>query len=250
MHLTLPPLLIPSRQLIVPTRCPRCGRWRTRRRYAPRDRLRHRLLNASSGVQVSTTGIVIASTGTVVTATTNGDTCCCTTAGSPCSRCSGTTPATWVLSFSSVTTSTTCFGIPTESSAKITTGGSPFSGTFTLTQNGLDPCLWEYSAAYSTYIATFYLNDACSGAGDQTTDSIHVSLFKFSSTQYTIKATLFKSGTAESSIAANLFNGTATGVAGCTSVLSSVTNNLTAYGFLGELAFNLGKDGTVDATPT
>jgi hypothetical protein len=213
--------------------------------------LRPSLLNASSGVQISTTGIVIASTGVVVTATTNGDTCCCGgTTGAPCNRCSGSTPAQWVLSFDNVTTSTSCFIQPTEASAKITTGGSPFSGTFTLTQNAITPCLWEYDAPYSAYIAKFWSNDSCSGTEDFTSDRINISLFKFASTSATIKAYLYPTGQVESDVSAHLFVKTGTVPADCTSTITALANGLTAYAFSGQLDFDLGKDGTVDATPS
>jgi hypothetical protein len=41
-------------------------------------------LNASSGVQISSTGIVVSSAGMVITSTTNGAACCCGTTGVSC----------------------------------------------------------------------------------------------------------------------------------------------------------------------
>jgi hypothetical protein len=94
---------------------------------------------ANSGLQVSSTGLVVSDQGLVVTDVSTGDACCCAGTGAACGGCSGSTPATWALTFNSVALSTSCFHVTGDpGSAKITTG-TTFSGTFTLTQNGTFP---------------------------------------------------------------------------------------------------------------
>jgi hypothetical protein len=202
---------------------------------------------ASSGLQVSSTGLVVSDQGLVVTDVLTGDACCCGATGATCGSCSGSTPATWALTFNSVALSTTCFTDGLTASGKITTG-TTFSGTFTLTQSGSDACFWEYDAAYSAVVAQMWSNLTCAGAAGQTTDRINVGLFK-SAGNIQLGATLYVTGIDTGSVSAHLFEaGIATN--DCCADITGQANGITAYAGHGELEFDLGKDGTVDATPS
>lgn len=172
--MTLPPLALPSRQLIVPTRCPRCGRWRTRRRYAPRDRLRQRLLNVG-GVQISDTGIVVTSTGLLVTdgTETSSATCCCT-GPKLCTACTGNLTVT----FSSVTMAFNGCNVASTGCAagqSSIDGATTFSGTFTLLPiGGAGSCTWRLHQAYTTITASRYPNGSLCGTAIETTGFIFI----------------------------------------------------------------------------
>jgi hypothetical protein len=108
-------ILAPDNRLLIPARCPRCGRFRiprrTRRRFAPRWRSSAPLLN--SGVQIGDSGLVIGDSGVLITDGTeaNADTCCCTGTASPepcaCSNCTNDAnlmACCWRLDLAGITT--------------------------------------------------------------------------------------------------------------------------------------------------
>jgi hypothetical protein len=192
---TLPPLAFPSRQLIVPTRCLRCGRWRTRRRYAPRDRLRQRLLNVGSGLQISSTGIVVTAQGLLVTdgTETSSATCCCTGPtgdGAPCSSCDVTPPAQFDLVFDGLTQCTQCDATAGPHSFRFTAGDP--NGTFRVTQDtgpgGAGPCVWKGDGA-SGFGVKEWASSFCTGTveSDQTgLGPSKIVLTRENSTQFSI----------------------------------------------------------------
>jgi hypothetical protein len=204
---------------------------------------------ANSGLQVSSTGLVVSDQGLVVTDVSTGDACCCAGTGAACGGCSGSTPATWALTFNSVALSTSCFHVTGDpGSAKITTG-TTFSGTFTLTQNGTFPCEWDYDNAYSSVVAEWWgASTTCGGASDYTSDRINISFAKVFG-GFSVTAYLYYSGQPAATVQANLFNGGSSG-SDCCADITAMANGLTTYAGHGELVFDLGKDGNVDATPS
>jgi hypothetical protein len=130
---------------------------------------------ANSGLQVSSTGLVVSDQGLVVTDVSTGDACCCGATGATCGICSGSTPATWALTFGSVALSTACFHVTGDPGSAKITSGTTFSGTFTVTQNGSFPCQWEYDAPYSGVVAEWWsASTTCGGASTYTSDRINV----------------------------------------------------------------------------
>jgi hypothetical protein len=140
LNRTAPDLLAPARSIIVPVRCPRCGKWRvaTRarnpHRYFPRWPTRLRSFNVY-GPQINGAGNpVVNATGDPVLADDAGSAgCCCTSSGTPCSSCaSGTTPIAFTVTVSGITA---CSGF--------TLTPDP-NGTYTCPQDGTDPCSFIY----------------------------------------------------------------------------------------------------------
>jgi hypothetical protein len=242
----------PDRSIIAPARCTRCGRFRipprNRHRYTPRWLRPYSTRNMAAGdVMLDASGnVLLTSDGNVLLSDGSGSPCRCCSAGTPCSACSGTTPATWIVSFSSITLRTTCFNQnPGDgTSAKFTTG-STFSGTFTLTQNGSSPCLWEYDAPYTTNVAKHWSNNTCTDPEVATTERIRITLSKFSG-GFNIHAELYE--TTVGVLVVHLYDGGAT-TDDCAATQSGMSNGITTNSFLGEAEWNLGTGGTASATP-
>jgi hypothetical protein len=205
---------------------------------------------ANSGLQVSSTGLVVSDQGLVVTDVSTGDACCCGATGATCGICSGSTPATWALTFGSVALSTACFHVTGDPGSAKITSGTTFSGTFTVTQNGSFPCQWEYDAPYSGVVAEWWsASTTCGGASTYTSDRINVVMTAAFGGVLSFFVYLYYSGQPAAIVQANLFNGSTSGF-DCCANYTGVANGLTAYAGHGELVFDLGKDGTVDATPS
>jgi hypothetical protein len=197
---------------------------------------------ANSGLQVSSTGLVVSDQGLVVTDVSTGDACCCGATGATCGGCSGSTPATWALTFNSVALSTSCFHVTGDpGSAKITTG-TTFSGTFTLTQNGSFPCEWEYDAATQAWSRSGGASTTCGGASDYTTDRINISIQVFGG--FSASAYLYYSGIRPQPSCRPTCSTAGLSGSDCCADITGRCERPHAYAGHGELVFDLGKDGT------
>jgi hypothetical protein len=192
-------------RIVVPTRCPHCGKWRMPRvrRRTPRTNALRRIfprwrggvpaLNVGSGLQVSSTGLVVSLNGLVVSDGTeaNADTCCCTGGGdgAACGNCDVTPPLQYTLVFDSLTRCSQCDGtggIPAHSFKF--TAGDP-NGTFTVTQDtgsgGAGPCVWVGDGP-STFGVKEWSGNFCSGSveSDETNLPAKITLIRMASGKF------------------------------------------------------------------
>lgn len=118
--------------------------------------------------------------------------------GTACDLCD-TAPITYTVTFAGVATSTDCVSCTTAGSAVIT-GGSridafgTFSGTFTLTQDAQNPCLWIYTDDTSVFGETHATSD-CS-LQPFTTDVFVVFLQRLDADTFSLEARVERGGSA------------------------------------------------------
>lgn len=130
-------------------RCPRCGKWRLPRHRTPRTHALRRIfphwrggvpaMNASSGLQVSSTGLVVSVDGLVVTDTSStGDACCCCW-----DYTYFTTNSLSSATFSGITTNNNCHNeVGPGTSDKL--NYSDINNTWALTRNAFAPSAVEF----------------------------------------------------------------------------------------------------------
>lgn len=164
-----PPIWTPRREIISP-RCERCGRLRSPRRVLPRWRRPQALFNASTGKyqRDSATGKRYRdpATGKRVRGVAGDDTCCCEAGSVACAACPTTTPAQLYAEFilGGGLSYAGCWDIeddPSDPQKSVSIAGT-FSGNCCLTQDEVDPCLYEGTIAGPA--VTGYSDNACGSA--------------------------------------------------------------------------------------
>lgn len=86
--------------------------------------------------------------------------CTCPTAVH-CTNCSGATPRTWTVTFDSV--GNALFKCGSECFFGGITGGTGTLGTYTLTQDAINPCKWTYTGGGPT-VLIYHDDPTCSGS--------------------------------------------------------------------------------------
>jgi len=199
-------------------------------------------------------------TGKLVRTASTTTPCCCASSpppppppdcpGTACDLCDSA-PLTYTVTFANIATNIDCVACTTAGSAVII-GGSRidssgvFSGTFTLTQDAQNPCLWIYTDDASVFGETHATND-CS-LDPFTTDVFAILLQRLDATTFLLDSRVERGGSA-----LHLFRQTFT-LASCLASFSG-GNAITAVGCDTIDPANTGGDadvatgGTATVTP-
>jgi hypothetical protein len=171
----------------------------------------------------------------------SGDTyikCCC--GGTPCANCSGSTPALWTASFTSVDLNTVCeIGCYSPEFNKADT--ATFSGDFSVPQTGA--CVWRYYEPYTTIKIVFASGGTCSPVERETTH-IEIEISRGAATTLT-QAWLWVDDGGPAGNILIFENEVANASVPCDSP-STNASDLVAYS---AIACQLGKNGSVTLSP-